>query len=300
MIFKNNIIIAALLLIATAEVVLAKTMECDINYLDPKGTVIDQDCVLAGDIDCTSMDKTKWGYCILVNEGVTLDCDGQNIVGPGAVVEPNTGRVIHHNTSGIFMNGIEEGEIAEIRDCNVRDFDMGILVSDVNQDHSVPPKPIFHNEWRPCFDAGIPISDCPNPKCTEAGFPDDLQCCPGRDDIDGLNIVNECKVENCNFGLLLQLSNVELNEVVALNNIRGIQMQICSHVSLNDITACYNTFDIHENSGWSNSCFLADAAGTIMADRIGAGEWDCPNLEDDINAMLGDDNVVACPTIETP
>jgi len=241
---------------------------------------IDCDLTLTEDVDCTYL--TGADVCLRLASGVTLDCNGYTIKGPG----PDGASPW---TVGIQTENIDAGDTTTIKNCNIEGFDFCVLATDSSRlaDNS----PIFFNEIRP-------TNPDPAGTCEGLGFPAGTkQCCPGKDSIDGVARVETTKASGCFYGYLTQLVNVEFFDVIATENTsRGFQFQICSDVSLEEIYACKNgQDDIRYNDAFENSDYISAATGTIRADVLTENaSGDSPGPLATINTLLSPEAIQNC------
>jgi hypothetical protein len=245
-------------------------------------STIECDVKLTEDIDCSGISGSE--ACLDLASGATLDCDGYTIRGPGP---DGTGP----STVGIRTNTISDGDTTTIKNCNIEGFDFCVFVHDSNDTGGTfapPGVPIFYRENN---------GSSPSGTCEGFGFgASDQQCCPYKDAIDGMTLIESTKASGCFYGYITSLATVEFFDVIATENYRGFQFQICSDISLEEIYACANeNADIHYNDAWQNSDYISAAAGTIRADvvnknNLGGG----PEPETKINGFLSPDAIQSC------
>lgn len=256
------------------------------NPIDVTDGSISCDITLNADVDCSLATSP----CITLIAGATLDCNGYTIKGPG------DGSVLR----GIYVTGAGAGGDVTIRNCNIEGFERCVEVSD---DANTPDsgyldadgtaqdnEPIFYNEGAAGVSAGtcdalLDILDPTPPTGAQ-------QCCPYKDAIDGTTRIETTKASQCKYGFLTSRSHVEFFDVIATMNERGLQFQVCSDISLDEIYACGNSEkDIHYNDGWHNSDYISAAAGTIRADGITSNGWCTTNYWN--NSTLCPDNKIS-------
>jgi hypothetical protein len=237
------------------------------DAFDPTGgNDITCDIKLTADIDCTSMMKTTLGQCLTLGAGATLDCNGFKVIGPGAGAAP-----ADRKTTGILVAPQGDGDTAKIKNCEVEGFDTCVWYKD---DDMV-------NDGA----GSVPV-------WSDTGCPAALQCCPGREFIDGLLKIESTKLSTCNRGFRSDYAITELKDVAVVDSaLFGIRPQTCSSLSLEDIYVCGSgTYDISQNGRDLNTCFITAADGTIRADSFntvtGSDPSDCGDTEALINDLL--------------